>query len=199
METSLIVVPSRIRHMGSVAGRIVPTEEPCLAAQVSALFAMTDFRREHAITVTAQLSIDDALAKMKRRHVHALLVVMDDPAESDVQVLGLITACDILRERPHRSTDSNITVMRKSLLVREVMTTWDDLSLINHDSLQSLTAADAHEMFKGTGLTHLLVVEHHDATSAVALGILSRGTLSKRLRESATARWSSSSWRWRRA
>ena len=187
METSLIA-PSRTPHMGSVTRRVIQTEEPCLGAQMSALCAMSDFRREHAITITAELSIDDALAKMKRLHVHALLVVADEPAESDVQVRGLITACDILRERPHRPSDLKIAVMHKFLLVREVMTTWDELCLVNYDSLQLLTAADAHEMFKGTGLTHLLVVEHHDAMSAVAVGILSRGTLSKRLHESATAR-----------
>lgn len=174
--------------MDSETGRIVQIGGPYLGAQVSALFAMSDFRREHAVTIAAELSIDDALAKMKRFHVHALLVVADEPAESDVQVLGLITACDILRERPHHLIGSKMTIMHKSLLVREVMTAWDELSLVNFDSLRSLTAADARELFDGTGLTHLMVVEQHNAMSAVAVGILSRVTLSKRLHESGTAR-----------
>jgi inactivated superfamily I helicase len=62
------------------------------------------------------------------------------------------------------------------------MTPWNELTVVNYESLQTLTAFDVYEMFQGTGLTHLLVIENHGAESAVARGLLSRATLAKRLR-----------------
>jgi hypothetical protein len=62
------------------------------------------------------------------------------------------------------------------------MTPWNELPLVQYESLQSLTAYDLFEMFQGTGLTHLLVVETHGDESALARGLVSRATLAKRLR-----------------
>jgi hypothetical protein len=62
------------------------------------------------------------------------------------------------------------------------MTPRNELSLVNYESLQTLTALDLYEMFQGTGLTHLLVVEMHGDDSAIARGLLSRAALTKRLR-----------------
>lgn len=68
------------------------------------------------------------------------------------------------------------------LRVADVMTPWNELPVVNYESLQTLTASDVYEMFQGTGLTHLLVIENHGNESAVARGLLSRASLAKRLR-----------------
>jgi CBS domain containing-hemolysin-like protein len=73
---------------------------------------------------------------------------------------------------------SNARVIR----VADVMTPWNELSLVSYDSLQTFTAADVYQMFQGTGLTHLLVIENNGDDSVVARGLLSRVTLAKRLR-----------------
>ncbi len=62
------------------------------------------------------------------------------------------------------------------------MTPWDELSLVHYDSLAALTALELSEMFRGTGLTHLLVIEMQADDSALARGLISRGSLAKRLR-----------------
>jgi hypothetical protein len=64
------------------------------------------------------------------------------------------------------------------------MTPRSELSLVNYDSLRTLTALDLYRMFQGTGLTHLLVVESQGVDSAPARGLLSRATLAKRLSRS---------------
>jgi hypothetical protein len=51
------------------------------------------------------------------------------------------------------------------------MTPWNELTVINYESLQTLTASDVYEMFQGTGLTHMLVIENHGDESAVASGL----------------------------
>jgi CBS domain-containing protein len=188
METAL-VVPSRVRWAAALVERSVANDDAFLEANDSAFCALTDFRREYPITVDTGTSIYDALADMNRLCVHALLVTQDGPEEVDPQVVGLITAYDIERERPHSSSRMASLLARKRVTVGEIMTPRNELSLVNYESLQALTALDLYEMFQGTGLTHLLVVEMHGDDSAVARGLLSRATLAKRLRRTHRAGW----------
>jgi CBS domain-containing protein len=181
METAL-VVPSRVRWSASLIERSVANDDAYLEANNSAFCALTDFRSEYPITVDTGTSIDDALADMNRLCVHALLATQNRMEEVDPQVVGLITAYDIERERPHSSSWQTGLMRRKPLTVGEVMTPRNELSLVNYESLQTLTALDVYKMFQGTGLTHLLVVEMHGDDSAIARGLLSRAALTKRLR-----------------
>jgi CBS domain-containing protein len=170
METAL-VVPSRARSAASLFVRSVANDDAFLEADDSAFYALTDFRREYPITVDADSSIDEALGDMNRLNVHALLVTREGPGGADPQVVGLITAYDIERSRS-----------RRHAAVGDIMTSWNELSLVKYESLQTLTALDLYEMFQGTGLTHLLVVELQGDDSVLARGLLSRATLAKRLR-----------------
>ncbi len=181
METAL-VVPSRVRWAASLVERSVANDDAYLKADDSAFCALTDFRSEYPITVDTRTSIDDALADMNRLCVHALLATQDSTEEADPQVVGLITAYDIERERPHSSSREISFKPRKPATVGEIMTPTNELSLVNYESLETLTALDLYEMFQGTGLTHLLVVEMHGDDSAIARGLLSRAALTKRLR-----------------
>lgn len=187
MENALVVVPSRIRSAASLIERTAAPDYVYLEAGDSAFCALTDFRSEYPITVGANSSIDDALGHMHRLAVHALLVTQDETGEVDSQVVGLITAYDIERERPHRCPRATGLSVRKHVRVVDIMTPWNELSLVKYESLQTLTAFDVYEMFQGTGLTHLLVVEIHGDESAVARGLLSRAALTKRLRRAGAA------------
>lgn len=181
MESQLIV-QSPVRPAASLIERAVANDDACLQADDSAFCALTDFQRECPITVDADSCIDDALGDMNRLSVHALLVTREGLGGVDPQVVGLITAYDIERERPHRSPNATGLDVRKHARVGDVMTPWNELSLVKYESLQTLTVFDLYEMFQGTGLTHLLVIEIHGDDSAVARGLLSRATLAKRLR-----------------
>lgn len=181
MET--LVVPSRVRSAASLIDQNVAKDHNYLHATDSAFCALTDFRQEYAITVDAHSTIDSALADMVRLGVHALLVTEEEIELGDFQVLGLITAYDIERERPHRSLGSANLGVLKTIKVVDVMTPWNELPVVHYKSLQTLTAADVYRMFQGTGLTHLLVIDLYGDECAVARGLLSRATLAKRLRD----------------
>jgi CBS domain-containing protein len=183
METAL-AVPARVRRSASLIERSIENERCELEAEDSAFQALTDFQHEYPITVDINTSIDDALADMDRLCVHALLVTQGKFEGADPQVAGLITAYDIARERPHSSPRTTGMTARRHVTVGEIMTPRSDLSLVNYESLQTLTALDLYKMFQGTGLTHLLVIESQGVDSAVARGLLSRATLAKRLRHS---------------
>jgi CBS domain-containing protein len=183
METAL-VVPARVRWSGSLIERSMANDGSHLEADDSAFHALTDFQREYPITVDTDTSIDEALADMNRLCVHALLATQGGFECEAPQVAGLITAYDIARERPHSSSRTPGIAVRKNVTVGEIMTPRSELSLVNYESLQTLTALDLYQMFQGTGLTHLLVIETQGVDSAVARGLLSRATLAKRLQRS---------------
>ena len=56
---------------------------------------MTDFLNHPAITIGSDLSIDDANAKMIAYGIRSLLVT-----NSSKQIIGIVTATDILGEKP---------------------------------------------------------------------------------------------------
>ena len=182
MDNSLFA-PFAARSAASLK-RIVANDDSYLQSDDSAFCALTDFRREYPITVQANASIDDALGEMNRFGVHALLVTQDEAGDLNSHIVGLITAYDIERHRPHRSPDPRDLKPGKPGSVCDLMTPWNELSLVKYESLQALTADDVYKMFQGTGLTHLLVVELHGDDSAVLRGLLSRAALAKRLTRS---------------
>jgi CBS domain-containing protein len=180
MEMSLVMPPRVCSRASSVEHNFVRHDD-YLTMNDSAFCALTDFRREYPITVNADRSIDDALTDMVRASVHALLVTQEDPDCSDLHVLGLITAYDIEREKAHR-IPIPIPYRMPTVKIADLMTPWDELSLINYESLYSLTTGDLHDMFQRTALTHLLVINIRSDDSGVARGLLWRTNLSKRLR-----------------
>jgi hypothetical protein len=186
MENSL-AVPSQIRPAASLNERSAVNDDAYLESRDSAFCALTDFQQEYPITVEADCCIEDALADMNRLKVHALLVTRQDVDSPDLQVVGLITYYDIERRHPHRHPHATVFREHSGVRVGEVMTSCDELSLVKYESLQTLTACDLYEMFQGTGLTHLLVVEFHGDDLTLARGLVSRATLAKRLRRSHTA------------
>jgi CBS domain-containing protein len=177
-----LAAPSRLRSAASLMERTGANDDAYLEHDDSAFCALTDFHRDYLITVEADGSIDDALADMNRLGVHALLVIRPESGGKEQQVVGLITYYDIERSRPHRYPQATIPGKGRIIRVTDVMTPWNELSLVNYESLQTLTASDVYEMFQGTGLTHLLVIENLGDESVVARGLLSRATLAKRLR-----------------
>jgi CBS domain-containing protein len=181
METTLVALP-RVRAPADFVERSAIEDDAYLEPGDSAFYALTDFRRESPGTIQPRVSIDAALAEMNRLGVHALLVTEEESNQEDPQILGLITEYDIQRVRPHRYDGTSAIIKPKYASVGDVMTPSTELSLVHLESLQSLAAFEVYEMFQGTGLTHLLVVETQGDDLFAARGLLSRATLARRLR-----------------
>jgi CBS domain-containing protein len=183
MEEAL-VNPSRVQ---AAIERTVTNDNAYLESNVPAFCAFTDFRCENPITVEADSSIDEALGDMKRLSAQALLVTHQELGDIEQQVVGLITYYDIERRRPHRYPQTAAPSEQSDIPVHDAMTPWNELPLVDYESLQSLTADDLYTLFQGTGLTHLLVIETHGDEPALARGLLSRAILAKLLRRPRTA------------
>jgi hypothetical protein len=139
-----------------------------------ALAAITDFMNGYQVTVQPDLPINDALIAMICAGARALIVTQQAGETPGPLVLGMITAQAI--EAVLRKRDQHLDV-----LVRDVMTPCTELPLINYASLQLLTVHDLHDRFRGTGLTHILIVESDEHDFQFARGLISRAAVARRL------------------
>jgi CBS domain-containing protein len=118
-----------------------------------ALEVMTDLRRVGAVTIDQGTTVDNANLAMITRKVRALVVV-DDAR----QVLGLVTATDILGERPIKFAQQR-GVHHHDVVVRDIMTPADSLEILELGDVQHARVGDIVATLKRAGRQHALAVE----------------------------------------
>jgi CBS domain-containing protein len=115
---------------------------------------MTDFAEHGIVTVRAEQQVDAALKHMRHAGVRSAFV-LDEPRE---RVLGLITAYDILGEKPLRYAQEMV-VGREGILVRHLMESTVDWVVLRLADVERVTVAALLDAFKRSGRTHLPVVD----------------------------------------
>ena len=141
-----------------------------------AILAITDFTREHPVTVDAGRQIDDALNDMIQLGVRALLVY------DDSRIVGLITSYDIQGERPLQFLQSSNFTHHRDIRVADIMTPWDSLVAVDWAAIQIMRAGDLLQILEDTGLTHLIVVEPDPANGSCTIrALVSRARLIRQL------------------
>ena len=142
-----------------------------------AIHAITDFTREHPVTVDEERQIDDALGDMIHLGVRAMLVLHEQ------RIVGLITSYDIQGERPLQFLQTSTYTRHREIRVGHIMTPWDKLLAVDWDSIQSARAGDLLRVLDEAGLTHLLVIERGKKnTSPIVRALVSRARLARQLR-----------------
>jgi CBS domain-containing protein len=182
---NMLLVTSRGRIPAALPRRAHAADTE-LAPGDAALRALTDFCDDWPITADVDRSIDDALADMIRFGVRALLVTRSCYESRMPEIAGLITSYDIQGERPIQFLQASNQRRHSEICVGHVMTPWDELPLLDYESLRSLSVAGVHELLLSAGLTHLLVVELNGNEPALVRGLLSRSELERRLRSAGT-------------
>src|SRR5438270_13826218 len=141
-----------------------------------ALLVVTDFTREHPVTIDPERQIDDALDDMIRMGVRALLVVRDQ------RIVGLVTSYDIQGERPLQFLQSSTYSHHRDIRVAHVMTPWNALTSINWETLETMRAGDLLQVLEHAGLTHLIAVQaDRTGSSCVVRALVSRARLIRQL------------------
>jgi len=147
----------------------IPGAEPWYAdPQDPALYVMTDFRERASVVVSQTDNIDDALEHMKHAGVRSSFAVHDRSRA----VVGLITAYDIISEKPLQSLQFAATP-RREVLVFDVMQKVPDWRVADIKQVKRATVATVAEMFAKTRLTHVPVVETNQAGEQCLRGLLS--------------------------
>ena len=119
---------------------------------------MTDFASVTPVTVTPQTPIDVALGKMKTAGVRLLFVVNDID-----EIIGLITARDILGERPIQYTQQT-RVARAAISVAAIMTPQSDIQVLDAARLETALVGDIVATLHALQRQHALVAKFDAAT-----------------------------------
>ncbi len=127
-----------------------------------ALSVMTDLTKVSVVSVRAKTPMDRANAKMIRYGVRMLLVLDDNE-----QVAGLLTASDVLGEKPMRFLQ-NMGGTHADIMVRDIMSTQRELSVLKIETVQQAKVGDIVASMKKSNRQHALVaVEGADGRQVV--------------------------------
>ena len=141
----------------------------------SALDVMTDLKKVSLVGVRAKTSMDKANAKMIRYGVR-LLLVLDD---SD-QVAGLLTATDVLGEKPMRFLQ-NMGGTHDDIMVRDIMTTQRELEAMNIQDVQNAKVGNIVATLKKSHRQHALVIEEASDGKQSVCGLFSITQIARQL------------------
>ena len=161
-------LPANKVRVPALDGRHIALTDP--AVQV-----VTDFTREHAVTVAEDRLIDAALQEMIVAGVRALLVVHGD------MVTGLITSYDIQGERPLQFLRSSTFSRHDEIVVGHIMTPWDQVPTLDWQAVRTERIADIVKFFKNSRATHGVIIEYMDQGGIFVRGLISRTQLEHQL------------------
>lgn len=136
---------------------------------------MTDLSRVEPVTTEPHVSIESANRKMMDHGVRLLLVLDDDC------VIGVITATDILGEKPVQYMQK-VNCTYGDILVEDIMTPADSLEALYLVDVERASVGDIIETLKHAGRQHALVirVDERDKSQKIC-GIFSATHISRQL------------------
>jgi len=136
---------------------------------------MTDLSKVSLIGVRAQTSMDRANAKMIRYGVRMLLVLDDNE-----QLAGLLTATDVLGERPMRFLQ-NMGGTHADITVRDIMTPQGELEVLKIDDVQHAKVGQVVASLKKSNRQHALVVAEGADGRQTVCGLFSITQIARQL------------------
>lgn len=122
-----------------------------VAADSPAIEAMTDFSRVNVVSIHVSALVDQANARMISRGVRLLMVVGDDE-----QIEGLITARDVLGEKPLQVVQGR-GIKRGEVSVADVMTPISAIDTLYMREVMNVSVSDILHALKNLGRQHILV------------------------------------------
>jgi predicted transcriptional regulator len=166
--------PLPLRELGAGAGFRRPTQRQAarVTAESSAAEVMTDLTRVSPATIRPNAPLTGANQLMITRGVRLLLVV-DEGHES---VLGVITATDILGERPMLAATGR-GLRRDELNAADVMTPVEQVEVISLADVEVSRVGHVVETLRRAGRQHALVVDRE----AMVRGIFSLSQIARQL------------------
>ncbi len=161
MTPEYAALPLRPLARGAHLRAATPHSGERLTLDSRALSVMTDFAIVPAATIEPDASVDEANRSMIRRGVRSLIVI--DHAR---RVLGIVTANDVLGERPMQiALERN--VRHHEIPVREIMTPIDRMEALPIDALLDAKIGHLVATLRKAGRQHALVVESGPGGDAV--------------------------------
>ena len=140
-----------------------------------AISVMTDLSKVSVVSVRARTSMDKANAKMIRYGVRLLLVLDDND-----QVAGLLTATDVLGEKPMHFLQ-NMGGTHADIMVRDIMTAQRELEVLKIEDVQNARVGQIVASLKKSHRQHALVVDEGADGKQAVCGLFSITQIARQL------------------
>jgi CBS-domain-containing membrane protein len=140
-----------------------------------AVQVMTDFQAVSAVIVLSGDALDEAHRRMIQRGVRLLLVI-----DQNRRVVGVVTAADILGEKPMQVI-AHRGIRREELLVRDVMTPQESLEVLDLAAVRAARVGHIVATLKDSGRQHAIVVEYDTKGRQTVRGLFSATQIARQL------------------
>ncbi|MCB1314834.1 MAG: CBS domain-containing protein [Leptospiraceae bacterium] len=173
---SYSIIPTELLESGVSYHRPTPTAPLRVSMDSSAMEVMTDLKQVAASTIGPESSVEEANTKMKLRGVRMLLVV-----DVDDTILGLITATDVLGEKPMQYLNTH-GGQHKDIKVKNIMTPQSQIEVLLIRDVSQASVGDVVETLKKVGHQHAVVVDNQGPNNARTIrGIFSLNQIARQL------------------
>lgn len=160
----------------SILPQPIHLQESSVSYDDPAIVVMTDFNRTVPITIESGATIDVANEKMINSGVRLLFVT-----DHDRSVCGIITANDILGERPVQYIKEH-GGGHDDILVLDIMTRKEAFDAVLINDVARFKVGDIVETIKNSGRHHVLVIDDLDDYASIR-GIFSITQVSRQIGE----------------
>lgn len=167
----------KVSQLEKNAGFHLPTSQADIVTPDSpAIEVMTDLKQIVAATVGADVLLSHANHLMISRGVRSLLVTDGKGA-----VVGLLTATDVLGEKPMQCVQKN-GIKHEEITVKDVMTRQEDIEVLTLKQVMQVKVVDVIETLKAHNRNHALVVDTDALTERqMVRGIFSASQIARQL------------------
>jgi CBS-domain-containing membrane protein len=136
---------------------------------------MTDFRSVAAVIILSGDTVEEAHRRMIQRGVRLLLVV-----DQDRRVVGVVTATDILGEKPMQVI-AHRGIRREELLVRDIMTPQEHLEVLSMNDVRAAKVGHIVATLKRSGRQHAIAVDQDARGRQTVRGLFSATQVARQL------------------
>ena len=176
LPASALAASACFRRPAQVMLNLAAPVSARVALDSPAADALTDFRRVAAVTIGPGAAVDDANRKMIENGIRLLLVV-----EHPDTVLGIITASDILGEKPMQIVQER-GVKHSEIAVRDIMTPHEMLEVIQMRDVLDARVGQVIATLQRARRQHAMVVEPNEGDSCQAVrGLFSTSQIARQL------------------
>ena len=140
-----------------------------------AVQVMTDFQSMTAIIILPADTVDEAHSRMIQRGVRLLLVV-----DENRNVLGIVTATDILGEKPVQAAVQR-AAGRGEIQVRDIMTPRDRIEVLDMAAVRGAKVGHVVATLRKAGRQHAVVVERDARGGQLVRGLFSATQIARQL------------------
>ena len=141
----------------------------------AAVSVMTDLTRVTAVIILPGDLADEAHRRMVQRGVRLLLVI-----NQDRKVLGIVTATDILGEKPVMAATQR-AIRRGDVLVKDIMTPQERLEVLSMSDVGASKVGHIVATLQRTGRQHAMVVDTDAKGRQTVRGLFSATQIARQL------------------